>query len=458
MDGTAPEEEAAPSTEGPSSRLGRARAALAGTPPGRAIGSLWGLLVTGLSDPAAVLPVVLISALLVRIAWLDLPHGSLIFDEAYYVQAARTLLGWTVPAGAHYAGSVAGLDPNTEHPPLGKLLMAASMLVFGDNGIGWRIPSVIAGMVSLLAVYGIVRSCRESAWFGIAVVGILGFENLTLVSGRIAVLDILALAPVLVGSLLALRGRWILAGIAMGVGILMKLTAMYGVGAVVLLYLLENGPGWWRARRIPLRAIRPPVLFVAAFAIVGLAGLAGLDARFSSYTNPLDHLAHMIQYGSQLAGPVAQTQHCPGPESSPWQWVFNDCQIVYLRVDITVKAGEELVSSRPSIDFRGAMNPILVGLLPISMLFAAWYAWRKGSRMALWAISWAAANYLPFVLLATVSRRVMYIYYILPTLPAVAVAIALLLFRSGLPRTVQWGLLAAYIVGFLAYFPFRQIP
>ena len=440
------------------SRRARLRAVAAGSGPGRAIAAVWRLLARGLTDPSAVLPVALIAALLVRIAWLDLPHGSLIFDEAYYVQAARTLLGWTVPAGAHYAGSVAGLDPNTEHPPLGKLLMAASMLLLGDNGIGWRMPSVIAGMVSLLAMYGIVRTCRESQWFGIAVVGLLGFENLTLVHGRIATLDILALAPVLVGSLLALRRRWILAGAAMGVGILMKLTAIYGVGAVVLLYLLENGPGWWQARHIPLRAVRPPVLFVAAFAIVALGGLAALDARFSSDGSPIDHLAHMVQYGSQLAGPVAQTQHCPGPESTPWQWIFNDCQIAYLRVDITVRAGSEVISSRPSIDFRGAMNPILVGLLPISMVFAGWYAWRKGSRIALWALSWAGANYLPFLLLATVSRRVMYLYYILPTVPAVAVAIVLLLLRSGLPRAVQWGLLAAYMVGFLAYYPFRQIP
>ena len=40
----------------------------------------------------------------------------------------------------------------------GKALMAASMLLFGDSGLGWRLPSLIAGVAGLAAVYGIVRA------------------------------------------------------------------------------------------------------------------------------------------------------------------------------------------------------------------------------------------------------------------------------------------------------------
>ena len=52
----------------------------------------------------------------------------------------------------------------------------------------------------------------------------------------------------------------------------------------------------------------------------------------------------------------------------------------------------------------------------------------------------------------------MYIYYLLPVVPALAVAIAILLRRAGLPRVVTCGFLVAYAAGFVAYFPFRQIP
>jgi hypothetical protein len=62
------------------------------------------------------------------------------------------------------------------------------------------------------------------------------------------------------------------------------------------------------------------------------------------------------------------------------------------------------------------------------------------------------------VALALFTNRIMYLYYALPLVPAVAVGVALLLLRAGLPRPVRWAFLLAYAVGFVAYFPFRQPP
>jgi hypothetical protein len=107
-------------------------------------------------------PPLLLLAASSRFIW-HLPQRSLIFDEAYYVNAARVLLGWTDVRMTHYGDSPVGLDPNTEHPPLGKLVIAGSMLLFGDNGYGWRIPSIVAGLVALAAVYGIARASGATA-------------------------------------------------------------------------------------------------------------------------------------------------------------------------------------------------------------------------------------------------------------------------------------------------------
>ncbi|NJD27493.1 MAG: DUF2029 domain-containing protein [Chloroflexi bacterium] len=435
----------------PASPLRRIAGWLSGSRAGRA----WATAAENLHDPARVLALVLLVALILRALWLNLPAGSLIFDEAYYVNAARVILG--LPATTHYADSPVGLDPNTEHPPLGKLAMAASMAVFGDNGLGWRLPSLIAGMVALLAAYQIVRATDRSAWLAVLVAALLALENLTMVHGRIGTLDILVLAPMLIGSWLAIERRWLLAGVAMGVALLVKLTALYGIGAVLLYLLLTDGLEWWRARRVRPREVAGPLAFVLVTLGVALGGLAVLDARYTAFASPFDHIQRMVTYGANLRAPI-NTGFCPEADSRPWQWLFNECQIQYLRVDVTVRAGDEVVAKIPRIDFRGALNPLLAAAIPLAGLFTAWYAWRTRSRVALWAVAWAAANYLPYLALAVFTQRIMYLYYALPLVPAIAIGIALLLLRAGLPAPVRWGFLVAYVAGFVAYFPFRQVP
>jgi dolichyl-phosphate-mannose-protein mannosyltransferase len=447
VDTGAPSVEPAPEQPNRASLQGRLRAS--------PVGRFAALAAENLHDPSRVLGVLLLAAVVLRSLWLSIPQTGLIFDEAFYVNAARIIDG--IPASGHYVGSPFGLDPNTEHPPLGKVLMATSMSIFGDDPLGWRLPSIIAGLIALVVLFEIVRRLDTSAWMAVLIVALTAFDNLTFVHGRIGTLDMMVLAPMLIGSWLAIRRRWLLAGIAVGVALLIKLTALYALLAVALWLLCTDGRSWWRRRRIPVQELAGPVAFVVAAVVVFIGGLTVLDARYSSYASPFEHIQHMVSYGTGLQTRVS-TAGCPGADSQPWQWLFNDCQIGYFRVDITTSAGDQVVSKVPTIDFRGAMNPLLIGALPLAALFTTWYAWRTRSQVAIWALTWAAANYLPYIPLALFTNRIMYIYYALPLVPAFAAAVAILLVRSGLPALVRWGFLAAYMAGFIAYFPYRQIP
>jgi dolichyl-phosphate-mannose-protein mannosyltransferase len=398
-----------------------------------------------LAGPPGALLLILVAAVVTRVAWLYSPDRALIFDEAYYVNAARRLLGWTVPAGAPYVDAPAGIDPNSEHPPLGKVLIAASMRLFGDDPIGWRLPSLVAGLVIIVAVYLLVRSTTHNAWLAVYAAGVAMLDNLLMVHSRIATLDILFLAPLMVGAVLVVRRQWVWAGVACGIAVLVKTPASFGLLALVALILVVPGGG-----RFLRRVVRAGVVGGVAL-VVATAGLWFLDVRFTTYDNPVSHVRHISSYGfdlSRAGGPV-------NSESDPWQWLSNDVQIPYFRVDTNEVAGGEVVTTKPEIYFRGAMNPALSGIAMVALFYSAWRWFRRRDALACWAVVWSAGVFLPYAALALISHRISYLFYALPLVPAYAVAASLLLWHEGLPRACRWGFAVALVLGFLAYFPFR---
>ncbi len=389
------------------------------------------------------LALVLLLALAARVVLLS--SESLIFDEFSYVNAARTILGH--PAGL-YAGWPAGLDPNQEHPPLGKLLIAASMRVLGDTPAGWRLPSIVAGLAAILLVYAIVRGLSGDPWLGVLAAAIFSADNLVLVHSRIAMLDMPLLALLLLSAWLALRGRPGLSSGAAALAALVKLTGVFGLLATVAYeaaaLLLVPAPD-----RRPKDTLQTIATSIAAFAAVWFLGLWILDLRFSALHTPWDHLHFMLHFGFAYGSAgLARI------ESPPWQWLINQVQIPYLHLLQPITQGGHTIYAAP-VDFRAAMNPFVLAAAPLGLAFAAWRVWRSRCRLALWTLVWFAAMYLPYFPLALAGHRVTYIYYFLPALPAVATGAALLLRRSVLPGALTWLYLALVLAGFLIYFPFR---
>ena len=68
------------------------------------------------------------------------------FDEEQMVTAARQFL-----IGVPDTGECC-------HPPLSKVMMSASILVFGDNPVAWRFPSLLLGIQSIVLVFLIARA------------------------------------------------------------------------------------------------------------------------------------------------------------------------------------------------------------------------------------------------------------------------------------------------------------
>jgi 4-amino-4-deoxy-L-arabinose transferase-like glycosyltransferase len=174
--------------------------------------------------PLLALLAVCVASLAARAAWINLPcHSScrtrdahlLIFDERYYVNAARIMAGIR-PAeipGAAYRHAPLGSDPNAEHPQLAKLIMAGSIELLGDGPWGWRLGSLILGTLATLGMFALVRWAGGSPWLGVGAAALMASDNLMLVQGRIATLDIYVVAAMVWSMALYVRGRSLAAGL-----------------------------------------------------------------------------------------------------------------------------------------------------------------------------------------------------------------------------------------------------
>ena len=218
----------------------------------RALGAEIRRLVAHPRAPLIALALILLYSLGARVFYLGEPCSSpcltgsshtLIFDEAYYVNAARVIDGIHPPAGDPYADAPLHKDPNAEHPQLAKLIIAAGIELFGDDPWGWRIGSVLFGLIAILAMYALVRSARGSPWLAVGASGVMALDNLMLVSSRIATLDVYFVAMALVAAVFYVRGWALASGIALGVASCMKLEALARGAGPGALRGLPNGLG-----------------------------------------------------------------------------------------------------------------------------------------------------------------------------------------------------------------------
>ena len=110
------------------------------------------------ATPTFAILVVSVISLAARVAFLGSPCHQpctsasdhvLVFDESYYVNAARVIAGVRPPPGAHYRATPSGDDPNAEHPQLAKVVIAGAIELFGDGPLAWRLPSILLGSLAL---------------------------------------------------------------------------------------------------------------------------------------------------------------------------------------------------------------------------------------------------------------------------------------------------------------------
>lgn len=341
------------------------------------------------------LPVTALGLLLGVLAWLmfainlGVPNKP-VFDEIYYVEAARGLLRLDAPY-------------NIEHPLMGKMLIAAGIALFGDNGFGWRFFSSVAGAATVVAVFAIAWQLFGRARLALCAALVTLFNFTLFIQARIAMLDGFMAAFLLLAiaaSIAATRAhggaawRWLgAAGVFFGFAVASKWAAapFVALAAVAL----------WRAGGTIGK--RPFAMLALLFgASIGVYFLSFLPAFFYRY-DPLT-LAGLLDFQWRMY--LAQTAPLPRHpyQSGWWSWPLDARPIWYLYEKVDGAQRGILMLGNPFVLWGGL---IAVGL-------CLWAGVRANDRaLRLVGLLWLAS----FGIWVLIPKKIgFFYYYYLPSL------------------------------------------
>jgi predicted membrane-bound dolichyl-phosphate-mannose-protein mannosyltransferase len=297
-------------------------------------------------------------------------------------------------------------------------------------------------------------------------------DNLLLVHGRIATLDIYTVAMMIWGMALYLRGQPLLAGVTLGIAAAFKLVAPYLWLSLVVLeaarclctWRRRGYPSSWglwpAAKRLVICTLGGFGTFIGLLALMDGIATPYADAEGKLITGgPFAHLSHMISYAAQQTSPNGPS----GIASYPWQWLLDLQPITYLRINPSLPE-QGLFAIHPVSKFLGVISPPIIALAIPALLFCVYRFVRlprvlDGARLstapgetqlAVVGVAWFLGTWIPFQALSVLDSRTSYIYYMVVVMPGIYVAIASLL--SKVWRLGRWplsALIVAWVLGVL---------
>ncbi|UCE97861.1 MAG: phospholipid carrier-dependent glycosyltransferase [Dehalococcoidia bacterium] len=308
---------------------------------------------------------------------------SYVFDEAYYVPDARSII-------AQEGSTLA------EHPPLGKLIIATGMRIFGDNPLGWRFFAVIFGVLNIVLLYFICRALGLSNRATLLVTIIFTLENLTFIQASIAMLDVYSLTFMLISLLLFLRSNLILAGIVAGLCILVKLPGIFILGIFFLYWLLHRRENW---RLFVVPTTTAIISFIALLPFLEYAASG-------QFANPFLQIGYMIEH----AGLLTFSDGNVLAASRPWDWLMNRGVIIYFH----------------DPQYIAILSPTISAVIIPAITYMSYRAVKR-NRAALFGLIWFVCTYIPWVIISLVSDRLTYIYYLFPVVGAICIGLGLII-------------------------------
>jgi dolichyl-phosphate-mannose-protein mannosyltransferase len=348
---------------------------------------------------------VVVAGLVLRFLDLGFPPG-LSWDEHHFVENARNYME--------------GRADWNDHPPLGKLLIALSMQGFGDSAFAFRLPSACLGSLSVLFAFLLGRSVFRSTHAGVLAGMFVAADGFLIAYSRTALLDgmLTSVALLALWLMTVRRGIWLLlAGIVIGSGMSIKMSALVLAGPMMAIWLLGlTALTPWGQKRIgeltlfsqpiagPKAALIYPVLALFLAATVYLLwwrlGLS-ISQKPATFVAALEAHQKMVEHHEKLT----DWTH---PLLSRWWTWFLPTKPILLRHQ-NVEGG--LLRVMTSMG-----NPLLWWSVDLAVLHTLLTTLRRPLRLTSTELSsaWLLIAYVAYLSPWMVTNRDSYIYHYLP--------------------------------------------
>jgi dolichyl-phosphate-mannose--protein O-mannosyl transferase len=410
-------------------------------------------------DTVALIVVTLVAGFLrlVRVA----DPRALVFDETYYAKDAC----WYVNVSERICDTATEITQ--VHPPLSKWIIAIGIRLFGHDSFGWRISAVVFGTIAVALLYLLARKLLLSTTGATIASGLLAIDFLHFVQSRIAMLDVFSVTFGIACILFVVYDRdrllktdrppdrlrsWRLAaGIAGGAATACKWTgAFFLVMAVILVIAWE-----WSARRrdggsigSTLRGLLLQesltivfwlvVLPIVVYAVTFFGRIEWSDGSLLKAF--IDRHRYMVDFHANL-----ESHH--SYESPAWSWLLLKRPVSYFFETDSQDRYKEIFATG---------NPFVWWPAVLAVFYAAFRWLRARSNWGPEAVIVLGfiATYVTWFLLSLTGRSATFLFYVLPTVPFLCLAlgyVAARIGRSWEARTAI-GLFSLGAIGLFAFY------
>ena len=400
-------------------------------------------------------------------------YNGTYFDEIYHARTAFEHINGTTPY-------------ETTHPPLGKLMMSLSVLIFGMTPFGWRFAGALVGILMLPVMYLLGKQLTKKTLPAFAAMTLMALDCMHLTQTRIATIDSFPVFFILCSYLFMLRFMQrerpgmavkkllpdlLLSGFFMGCAVASKWIGIYaGIGLAVLFF-------WTLLRRFRMDRDFPHALRVCLWCLLFFVAVpAGIYLlcyipyfAYAHVTGLGDFIRRVIRSQENMlayhATPGLGMDH---PFYSPWyEWPLIRRPMYY--------AAAQYMPDGYSCAIFCFGNPAvwLPGLAGIAGTLAIWllgHRYRSEELPGTWHAASSSDNVAAaFILLGLLAQflpwtlvpRGTYIYHYFASVPFLCLGTALTLHRLTelQPKAGRWitiVYLAICLLFFLFFYPYAS--